>query len=598
MKFYLYIFVTLSILSNQIYSQWIFQNSGVFTNLYEVFFLDEFNGWSVGADGVILKTTNGGTNWNIIASGTNAAFGDIQFFNLNNGILTGSNGTIKKSTDGGLNWFDINSGVSQTLQRFSFIDSNNGWICGDGGLILKTTNGGDTWTIQAALTAYYLLGIWFNDANTGWICTSFNGEIWKTTDGGNNWSYKYETPSNEHLSRIQFVNDNVGWAVGDGGLILKSTDGGESWFEQNSGTGKAFFGFSFYNNIHGFVVGQDENILRTTDGGNNWIIDRSGSTPKLYAVYFLDQNFGWATGSNGTILYTDNWGGFPFQTLPISILAPNGGEILIAGSTYFIEWTSQNVVNVKIEYSTDNGTNWVSIIDSIPSTGIYEWTVSNTHTTEGRVKISDLTDPNIFDISDLSFTIQSSKVITVISPNGGEILDGGSQIEILWSSEDVEYVKLEYSINNGASWNSITDSTESTGAYLWIVPNILTTQARIKISDISLPSIYDASDDPFRINYVVSVDENVMITVYKLHQNFPNPFNPLTNVKYQIPKLSFVTIKIYDVLGNEIAELVNEEKAIGSYKVEFNASDLPSGIYFYRIQAGSFIDTKKMIIVK
>ncbi len=168
------------------------------------------------------------------------------------------------------------------------------------------------------------------------------------------------------------------------------------------------------------------------------------------------------------------------------------------------------MVNVKIEYSTDNGINWISVIDSIPSTGIYEWTVSNTLTTEGRVKISDLSDPDIFDISDGSFTIQSSKVITVISPNGGEILNGGSQYEILWNSEDVEYVKLDYSINNGASWDSITDSIESTGVYLWTVPNILTTQARIKISDISLPSIYDASDDPFRINYVVSVDENII----------------------------------------------------------------------------------------
>ena len=286
------------------------------------------------------------------------------------------------------------------------------------------------------------------------------------------------------------------------------------------------------------------------------------------------------------------------QSSIITVISPNGGEIITAGSTYFIEWNSQNVVDVKIEYSTNNGSNWISVIDSIPSTGIYNWTVPNTFTTEGRVKISDLTDPNIFDISDGSFTIQSSKVITVISPNGGEILDGGSQYEILWSSEDVEFVKLEYSINNGASWDSITDSTESTGVYLWTVPNVLTTQARIKISDISLPSVYDASDEPFRINYVVSVDENVMVTVYKLHQNFPNPFNPTTTVKYQIPELSFVTIKMYDVLGNEVASLINEEKPAGNFEVEFNASALSSGIYYYKLVAGDFVDVKKMILLK
>jgi len=130
------------------------------------------------------------------------------------------------------------------------------------------------------------------------------------------------------------------------------------------------------------------------------------------------------------------------------------------------------------------------------------------------------------------------------------------------------------------------------------VPNILTTQARIKISDISVPSIYDVNDEPFRINYVVSVDENVIVTVYKLHQNFPNPFNPTTTVKYQIPELNFVTIKIYDVLGNEVASLINGEKPAGEYKVEFFAENLPSGIYFYTVQAGKFTDSKKMILLK
>jgi len=256
----------------------------------------------------------------------------------------------------------------------------------------------------------------------------------------------------------------------------------------------------------------------------------------------------------------------------ITVISPNGGEIITAGSTYFIEWGSQNVVDVKLEYSTNSGVNWISIIDSMPSTGIYDWTVPSTFTTEGRVIISDISEPDIFDISDGSFTIQSSKVITVIDPNGGEILDGGSQYGILWSSEDVEYVKLEYSINNGASWDSITDSTESTGVYLWTVPNVLTTQARIKISDISLPSIYD--------------------------DNFPNPFNPTTIIKYELPERSFITLKIYDVIGMEIGILVNEEKPAGEYEVEFSAENLSSGIYFYRINAGEFTDIKKMLLLK
>jgi len=91
---------------------------------------------------------------------------------------------------------------------------------------------------------------------------------------------------------------------------------------------------------------------------------------------------------------------------------------------------------------------------------------------------------------------------------------------------------------------------------------------------------------------------NNILANYKLHQNYPNPFNPTTTIKYQIPELSFATLKVYDVLGSQVATLVNEEKPVGSYEVEFDATSLSSGIYFYRLQAGSFIKTKKMIIMK
>ena len=104
-------------------------------------------------------------------------------------------------------------------------------------------------------------------------------------------------------------------------------------------------------------------------------------------------------------------------------------------------------------------------------------------------------------------------------------------------------------------------------------------------------------------------EENLSVypTEYALDQNYPNPFNPTTTIKYSIPKLSFVTIKIYDVLGSEVATLVNEEKPTGTYEVEFKSAaslQLSSGIYFYRLQVidpesrsgQGFVDTKKMII--
>jgi len=92
---------------------------------------------------------------------------------------------------------------------------------------------------------------------------------------------------------------------------------------------------------------------------------------------------------------------------------------------------------------------------------------------------------------------------------------------------------------------------------------------------------------------------------FLLKQNYPNPFNPTTTIKYQIPELSFVTINVFDVLGNVIETLVDEAKSVGTYKIEFNASTLPSGVYFYRLQAvptgrqaGSFVETKKIVLLR
>jgi len=91
---------------------------------------------------------------------------------------------------------------------------------------------------------------------------------------------------------------------------------------------------------------------------------------------------------------------------------------------------------------------------------------------------------------------------------------------------------------------------------------------------------------------------NLIVDEFKLFQNYPNPFNPSTIISYQISERQLVTLKVYDILGNKIAVLVNEEKPVGSYEVEFNASSFPSGVYFYQLKAGSFIQTNKMILIK
>lgn len=85
---------------------------------------------------------------------------------------------------------------------------------------------------------------------------------------------------------------------------------------------------------------------------------------------------------------------------------------------------------------------------------------------------------------------------------------------------------------------------------------------------------------------------------FKLNQNFPNPFNPSTSIQYQVSSISQVTLKVYDILGNEVATLINEKKPAGVYEVDFNSSQLSSGVYLYKLQAGSFVQTKKMLLLK
>lgn len=96
---------------------------------------------------------------------------------------------------------------------------------------------------------------------------------------------------------------------------------------------------------------------------------------------------------------------------------------------------------------------------------------------------------------------------------------------------------------------------------------------------------------------IVNINNEVPSS-YNLKQNFPNPFNPTTNITFSLPNSGLVTLKVYDMIGKEVATLVNEVKAAGNYIVGFNAANLPSGAYFYRLESNNFADTKKMMLIK
>jgi hypothetical protein len=218
-----------------------------------------------------------------------------------------------------------------------------------------------------------------------------------------------------------------------------------------------------------------------------------------------------------------------------------------------------------------------------------------------------------------------SLIIQPIYPSANRKVNIVSVQTIKWISEvpagDTSWVKLELSINDTIGpWHSIADSLPNNGHYQWRVPENMASYEKCRLRY----TVYTQTDSVSAITsegfYIVGEPvfseetQNEVPEEFILHQNYPNPFNPTTKVKFSIPTViaseakqsQFVTLKVYDVLGNEIATLVNEELTAGEYEVEFSARggstsgiwNLVSGIYFYQLRAGSLIQTKKMILMK
>lgn len=581
--------------------------------------------------------------WIQIPTGISSFLVDLSFVNPDTGWVAGHNQTLLKTTNAGQSWIPQTPGNIDDILSVFFISGQVGWIGTSTGLIHKTTDGGITWTQQYNANFKWITKIFFVDETTGFATIHKydpdpyyrEGAIIKTTNGGQSWSIKTQIYL-DGFQCINFVDELHGFAVGTYGLFSKTTNGGESWSSPVFLTEHWFHTVFFIDRYVGFAAGGNFSstlIFKTTNSGSTWSLVRNTFEGGILGLFFQDFHKGWACGYNGIILKTINGGqtwepenstvtsaigemamftntGFAVGefgkvlkysqqgSTNINIIQPNGGETLVAGSNYEILWSSQDVLDVKIDFSSNNGQNWTSIIDSIPSTGIYNWIVPQILSNQCKIRISDISNININSISNQPFTIQSSKQISVIQPNGGEVIPGISNYEILWNSNEVEFVKIQYSINNGASWNPITDSTESVGIYVWTVPNVQTIQARIKILDLDLPSISDISDNPFRIDYSVDINDSNIVSEFGLFQNYPNPFNPSTVISFNIPVSDYVTIKIYDMLGNEVREIISEELSAGRHSTEFVTDGLSSGTYFYRLQASSFSDTKKMIILK
>jgi photosystem II stability/assembly factor-like uncharacterized protein len=238
-----------------------------------VFFDDINTGWLAGGlsgAGFILKTTDGAQQWVQQYSST-AGINGIDFLDSSNGWAVGSNGEIVKTTDGGTNWNLQPSGTTRALRAIDFVDTNTGWVGGgdpgDIGEIFKTTDGGNTWVSQITTRmGSTISSISFVDSDNGWAVGGSisggtgDGILLKTTDGGATWTNQSYN-SDAALNGVKFIDVNHGMAVGDF-LIISTTDGGNTWTRENVPQGRWYFSLSTLDPDNVTVVGQAGNILR------------------------------------------------------------------------------------------------------------------------------------------------------------------------------------------------------------------------------------------------------------------------------------------------------------------------------------------------
>ncbi len=169
------------------------------------------------------------------------------------------------------------------------------------------------------------------------------------------------------------------------------------------------------------------------------------------------------------------------------------------------------------------------------------------------------------------------------------------------ASQSVDF--FDQSSYTPTSWNwTFTGGTPSSSTSQNPSGIVYNTQGIYEVKLIAINSY--GSDTLTKTSYVfVSqgvgiTGNNTIVKDYKLEQNYPNPFNPTTNIRYELPKSGFVKIIVFDALGKEIKTIVNEKQSAGTYNLTFDGSNLPSGVYFYRLRAGDYVETKKLVLLK
>jgi photosystem II stability/assembly factor-like uncharacterized protein len=494
-------------------------------------------------------------------------------------------------------WIEQSSPTTKTLYSVSVADNSVAWACGREGTILKTTDGGTNWNIATTyfLDYQHLWSIYALDDQTAWVdYTQLGGigditEIYKTTDGGSTWNLTFEQTGGWIMDIQMFTPDdgflytsplNQYWR------FFNTTNGGTSWqliteYQEAILNEDGHFNSTFFSGSDIWFGSNSTNIYHSSDNGNNWS-HIPVTTQNIYSIWFNNADYGLAACDLHLQRTTDGgntWGttGTPTLDSSSSIYGENNSWWL--ANQNHIYYSDNNAIGWTTQYSAPSGRyfqiskarngNLLLAVRSNGGISAYMLPVP--------VELSSFTAKNDLDNVSLNWETATER------NNKGFILHRSKIITNSDGYEKTKYAEIAFVEGNGTTTNknnySYTDKNLIEGIYSYRLIQIDFDGTQNKIGEIN-----------------VKVENQVKD--YLLAQNYPNPFNPTTEIKYTIPEKSFVTLKIYDILGNEITELVNGEKIAGHYSVQFNSMGLASGIYFYKMEAGNFIATKKVIIMK
>ncbi len=574
------------------------------SDLWRVEMLNDTLGWIAGKGATLLKTTDAGKSWEKVETGyPNYNYWYVSFYKEKYGYIAGDSGKVLKTKDYGTSWQELNIGDNKSLYTLTVFDSLRVVTGGAFGRVAYTNDGGKSWglTIGGGLVN----AMAFVNDTLGYSIGTFESAYYITRNGGVTWtSTGHGAPLRYGGNWIEFVNDTLGYIAGNYLRINLTTDSGYSW--NNLFMNEDIKDIFFINEKIGFAI-DDFSVHKTIDGGVKW--NRLGGLPYyLKTIYFLDNMRGFLGGQNNEILATVD-GGSIWIKRPISGLTDSSFTSI---EGFFFVNDSVGYANSSGIYKTDNhGLEWRQIVPFgtlklffiNPLNGYmfraekFYFTSDSGNTWLQRAELPPDNYDDLYFLDSLrGFATGFSRLF--FTNDGGfswQLLSGVNNFyfgSFCWLTQQHAFLlgnRIYETLDSGVSWNDITDNI-GTGFAKMHAPS-----STIGYGGGELGLILKYEDTT-----IVSVDAKKEQPIHNLLlNNYPNPFNNSTIIKFISPYSSYGTIKIYNILGEQTEILFSDFiESNKEYKIEMSSNKFSSGIYICRLQTQRMEKTIKIIIIK